>query len=170
MKINELVESIKNKDFEIEKALEVKKYIPVMEKKAFAMDVIAACTDDIDDFIAVDRFNMDIYFDMNMIKTYTNVEVDSDFDEMIEQYDALCEHGMLDKILELFENEYVEMSYILEGQIEELLVQNSMEAQVVRVVNRINNAIDALGNIDVKSLFPEGTDMEAISNLIGMLK
>lgn len=170
MKINELVESIKNKDFEIEKALEVKKYIPVMEKKAFAMDVIATCTDDIDDFISVDRFYMDIYFDMNMIKTYTNVEVASDFDEMIEQYDLLCEHGLMNKLINLFEDEYLAVHSILKGQLKELLVQNSMEAQIVKVTNKINKVIDMLGNIDINSLLSEGVSAEMISNIAGMIK
>lgn len=170
MKVMELVESIKNEGFDPEKELEIKKYIPVMEKKAFVMDVIAACTDDIDDFITVDRFNMDIYFDMNMIKMYTNLEITSGLDEMIEQYDVLCEHGLLSKIIELFENEYASTYSILEGQLEELLIQNSMEAQIVKITNKINNVIDMLGKIDINSLLPNGIDAETISNIAGMIK
>lgn len=165
MKIMELVEN-----FELKKELKIKKYIPVMEKKAFVMDVIAACTDDIDDFITVDRFNMDIYFDMNMIKAYTNLEIATGFDEMIEQYDILCEHGLLNKIIELFDDEYVTTCSILEGQLEELLIQNSMEAQIVKVTNKINNVIDMLGKIDINSLLPEGVSAEMMSNIAGMLK
>ena len=170
MKIMELVENIKNEGFNLATELEVKKYIPVMEKKAFVMDVIAACTDDIDDFIAVDRFNMDIYFDMNMIKMYTNLEITSGLDEMIEQYDVLCEHGLLSKIIELFENEYASTYSILEGQLEELLIQNSMEAQIVKITNKINKVIGELGSVDINSLLPDGIDAEMISNIGKMLK
>ena len=170
MKVMELVENIKNEGFDLEKELEIKKYIPVMEKKAFVMDVIAACTDDIDDFIAVDRFNMDIYFDMNMIKAYTNLEIASDMDEMIEQYDILCEYGLLNEVIELFDNEYVATCSILEGQLEELLIQNSMEAQIVKITNKINKVIGALGSIDINSLLPNGIDAEMITKIGKMLK
>ena len=165
MKIMELVEN-----FELKKELRIKKYVPVMEKKAFVMDVIAACTDDIDDFITVDRFNIDIYFDMNMIKAYTNLEIATDFDEMIEQYDILCEYGLLNELIELFGSEYVATCSILKGQLEELLIQNSMEAQIVKITNKINNVIDVLGKIDINSLLPEGISAEMMSNIAGMLK
>lgn len=165
MKIMDLIEN-----FELMKELRIKKYVPVVKKKSFVMDVIAACTDDIDDFITVDRFNMDIYFDMNMIKAYTNLEIASDLDEMIEQYDILCEHGLLNEIIELFDNEYVATCSILEGQLEELLIQNSMEVQIVKVTNKINKVIDVLGNIDINNLLPEGVSSEMISNIAGMIK
>lgn len=170
MTIAKLVESVKSENFDLEKELEVKKYIPVMEKKMFVMDVIAVCTDDVDDFIAVDRFNMYIYLDMSMIKAYTNLEVASDFDGIIEQYDMLCEHGLLNRILELFADEYTATCSILEGQLEELLVQNSIEAQIVKVTNKINKVIDALGNIDINSLLPDGVSAEMISNIASILK
>lgn len=170
MKINELVERINEKDFALEKELEVKKYVPVMDKKSFVMDVIAACTDEIDGFISADRFNMDIYFNMNMIRTYTNIEVAFDFDEMVEQYDMLCECGLLDKIIGLFESEYIAMCDILDGQLEELFIQNSLEAQIVKIANKINNTIDMLSAIDIKSLLPDGVSADMFSNIANMLK
>ena len=174
MKVQELIEKM-NKDGKISSVASKKltkiKYIPVMEKKKFVMDVIAACTDDIDNFIAVDRFKMNIYFDMCMLATYTDLEIASDFDDMVIQYDKLCEYGLLDQIIKLFENEYAAMNLILEDVLEELLVQNSIDMQVVKIANKISDLIDnigdALNSLDLGAILPEGTD---IGELISALK
>lgn len=174
MKVNELVEKI-NKDGKIpstvaKKLIEIK-YIPVMDKKKFVMDVIATCTDDVDNFIAVDRFKMNIYFDMRMVAAYTNLEIAHSFDDMIGQYDVLCEHGLLRQIIALFETEYSAMKLVLEDVLEELLVQNSIDMRVVKIANKISDLIDsigdALGSFDVNSVLPEGTN---IKELIDMFK
>ena len=99
MKIREFIERISKEDFNLDILLEIKKYIPIMEKKKFAMDVIAACTDDVDGFVTADRFKMNIYFNMMVLGLYTNLEIDSDFDEMVREYDLLCENGMLNNLL-----------------------------------------------------------------------
>lgn len=174
MKVQELLMNIKNKEFKLERGLEVKKYIPVMDKKKFVMDVIAECTDDIDNFIAVDRFKMNIYFDMRILAVYTNLEILTNFDDMVLQYDELCENGMLDTIIDLFKDEYNATYMILEDELEELLIQNSIDSQVVRIANKVNNIIDVLGealnNFDVGSMFPEGIDVAKILDIVKMLK
>lgn len=171
MKVSTFIENVKDRRFEVGKELEIKKYISIMKKKAFVMDVIAACTDDIDDFIAVDRFKMGIYFDMNMLKEYTNLEIESDFDEMIAQYDELCESGLLNKVIDLFKDEYVAMSAVLEDKIDEILIQNSIEAQVVKVANKIINTTDAISSIDLSKIIPDGMDAkELLSVFFNLLK
>ena len=146
-------------------------YMPVMDKKKFVLDVIAACTDEIDNFISVDRFKMNIYFDMSMLGAYTNLEVTYDFDDMVAQYDMLCEHGLLEHLVKLFESEYVAMHKILDDVLDELLVQNSIDMQVVKIANKISALIDnigeALDGLDLGALLPEGTN---ISEIINMLK
>lgn len=174
MKVQEFIE-IMNSDIEVlRKELNVKKYISVMKKQKFAMDVIAACTDEIDGFISVDRFKMNIYFDMQIIKLYTNLEVASNFNEMVQQYDALYECNMLVTLVSLLEDEYDAMWAILEQKLEELLAQNSIEAQVVKIVNKINQTISAIGNgaqqLDPGKILPEGTDITDLLNVVAMLK
>ena len=73
MKIREFIERINKEDFNLDILLEIKKYIPIMEKKKFAMDIIASCTDDVDGFITADRFKMNIYFNMMVLGLYTNL-------------------------------------------------------------------------------------------------
>lgn len=157
MKIREFIERTSKEDFNLDILLEIKKYIPIMEKKKFAMDIIAACTDDVDGFIAADRFKMNIYFNMMVLGLYTNLEINSDFDEMVREYDLLCENGMLNNLLALFADDYSVMCGVLDGLLDELLVQNSIDMQVVRVANKIIGILDILGdNMDnINSLLPE---------------
>ena len=174
MKVQELIKKINNKTFNIEKSLEVKKYIPIMDKKRFAMDAISACTDDVDNFITVDRFKMNIYFDMKVLSIYTNLEIVDDFDEMIIQYDALCESEIMNRIITLFEEDYNAMRGVLDDALEELLVQNSIDAHVVKIANKINQAIDIFSNklndVDFNSMLPEGINMDDFAEIINALK
>lgn len=169
MKINEL---IGNKDFE--KGLEIKDYISVVDKRKFVVDVIAACTDDIDDFITVDKFKMNIYFDMCVLGLYTNIEIASNFNAMIEQYDELCKYGILNKIIEKIKVEYDALKVILDAELEALLIQNSIDAQVVKIANKVNKVInvviDKLDEVDFNSFLPEGMDFGELVKIAGMLQ
>ena len=174
MTVQELLVNIKNKEFNLKKELKAKKYLPIKDKRKLAVSVIAACTDDLDDFISVDRFKLNIYFDMKALATYTNLEVAADFDGMIEEYDALCEKGILKKIITLFVDDYDATYAILEDELNSLLVQNSIEAQVVKIANKIGKVIDTvgevLGNIDLNDILPDGMDMSKLMDLGGLLK
>ena len=174
MTVQELLKKINNKTFNLEKSLEIKKYIPIMNKKKFVMDVIATYTDDIDGLITVDRFNMYIYFDMKVLSLYTNLEISDDFNEMIMQYDMLCESGMRDKIIILFENDYDILCALLEDELETLLIQNSIDTQVVKIANKINDIIDVisekLSDVDFNAILPEGTDMNKLIEMIDILR
>lgn len=174
MKVQELLTKINNANFDLNTELEIKKYIPIMDKKMFVMDVISSCTDDIDDFISVDRFKMNIYFDMKALDLYTNLEIADDFDEMVVQYDMLCESGMMNKIIVLFEEDYCAMCDVLDSELNELLIQNSIEAQVVKVANKVNNLIDGIGialdGLDINTILPEGANINELIDTIKMLK
>lgn len=170
MKIQQLLKNIKKEDFSLEKALKVKEYMPVMEKRAFVMDVIAACTDEIDSLITVDRFRMGVYFDMNMLKAYTNLEISSEFSEMIDQYDSLCKSGVLNQILKMFETDYNAMNAILKAEIEELLIQNSIEAQIVKISNKISSVLDTLGTTGLGNVLNQIGDNKDFAKMLEMLK
>lgn len=174
MKVQELLMNMYSTNFNWMETLEVKHYIPIMEKKMFAMDVIAACTDEIDSFISVDRFKMNIYFNMKVLELYTNLEIAVDFEEMIEQYDILCENGTLNNILSLFADDYNAMCSVLDNMLDELLVQNSIDAQVVRVANKIMSMLDVVGDnldtLDLNSILPDGTNITELIDKINTLK
>lgn len=174
MKIQELLMNIHNKEFNIEKELQIKKYLPVLKKKEFVMNIISECTDDIDDFITVDRFRMNICFCMYALSAYTNLEIANNFDELIVQYDKLCESGILAVIIQLIKNDYDMLHTILDNELYGLLIQNSIDAQVVKVANKINKAIDMLVNkiddVNINDFLPEGINLNDIVEKINLLK
>ena len=174
MTVKELLTNIKNKEFDVKKSLEVKEYIPVMEKKRFVTGVIAACTDDMDGYITVDRFKMDIYFHMYLLKLYTNLEISIDFDEVVEQYDMLCAQGALDTILDIIADDYDALANVLEYELESLLDENSLECQVVQLVGKVKNIMDIVGDkihdVDFNSVLPKTLDLTQLPNLLKMFK
>lgn len=174
MKINELLVNVYKTNFNWMEELEVKHYIPIMDKKMFVMDVIAACTDEVDGFVAADRFKMNIYFNMKILALYTNLEIKSDFDDMVEQYDILCEHGLLNNILGLFADDYSVMCSTLESLLDELLVQNSIDMQVVKIANKILSVINMVSEnsngFDLNSILPDGVDINQLINMVNKLK
>lgn len=173
MKIQELLTNMYSTGFNWMEDLEVKHYIPIMEKKMFVMDVISACTDEIDGFISADRFKMNIYFNMKVLELYTNLEVAMGFEEMVKQYDVLCENGTLNHILTLFADDYDAMCKVLENMLDELLIQNSIDMQVVKVANKIMTMLNVVGEnlnkIDVSAILPDGTDITELINRIKTL-
>jgi hypothetical protein len=165
MKINELIN-----DFSLIGELEIKRYLPITEKQKFVMDIIDTCADDSDDFISIDRVKMRIYFDMRMIQEYANIEVASDFDDMIVQYDELCEIGLLRVLIDMFQDEYAVMKAVLEDKIHEVMVQNSIEAQVVRVANKIVGLLDVMSNIDVSKIIPSDMGVDSLLKQFNLVK
>ena len=174
MKINELLTSMYSSGFNWMEELEVKHYIPIMSKKMFVMDVISACTDEVDGFVSADRFKMNIYFNMKVLGLYTNLEIANDFDTMVEQYDLLCEKGVFNNLLSLFADEYSVMCSTLESLLDELLIQNSIDMQVVRIANKISNTIDilldGLNGVDLSSILPENINVNELINFVNRLK
>ena len=174
MKVQQLLTNIYSTGFNWTEELEVKHYVSIMDKKKFAMDVIAACTDDADGFIAVDRFKMNIYFNMKALALYTNLEVAMDFDEMVKQYDALCENGTLNNILSLFADDYSAMCSVLDNVLDELLVQNSIDMQVVKIANKIMDSIDVinenLNGFDLNAILPDAKNIVELMNKVKALK
>lgn len=173
MKVQELLTSMKNEEFNLKQSLDVKSYIPVMEKKKIASHIIAACTDDVNGYVMVDRLAKEIYFNMSLLALYTNMEISTDFDEMVEQYDALCEAGVLYDIVDLIDD-YCELSTVVDCELENMLDENSLECQAVQVISKINSIIDIFGDkikdVPLADMFPEGFDLTQIIEIFKMLK
>ena len=174
MKVQELLMSIKNKEFKLETGLEVKKYLPIMDKKKFVTGILAECTDEVNNFITIDRFKMNIYFDMRVLSEYANIEIAGSLDEMIAEYDELSCNGVINDIIALFEDDYAALCIVLEDAIEELLVQNSIDYHVVRTANTINAFVNELGTalskVDFESILPKNIDIAKLFGIINMLK
>lgn len=178
MKVNEFVEKVTKKGYipatvdqqneKLKKDLEVKSYLSIKDKKKLVEQIV-------DDTIIYDsglfKFNgIDqlVYYNMRCIEAYTNLELSDDIEN---DYDLLCQSGLMNKILATFENEYTEILSLLQMQCDYILLDNSITAKVNVLLSAVTNGVDKLSDsiIDTfKNIKPE--DMQKITELISTMK
>jgi pentose-5-phosphate-3-epimerase len=71
---------------------------------------------------------------MKTIAAYTNLELSDDIED---DYDALCESGLLNSVVNSFIGEYENVSMLLQMRCEYILSCNSIESQVGRFLDGI---------------------------------
>lgn len=173
MKINELLMNIKNKEFNLERGLQVKKYLPMEVKKTIAQGIIYDCTNEEDGVIKVDSVQRYLSYVKYMITMHTNLEYTD------EDYDALCstqygETCLLNAILDCFKDDAKECVRILNFMMDDYLRDFSMESSVARFLNNLSNTISDLSekinskfkDIDVNSMIPEGLDTDKLNDFL----
>lgn len=178
MKINEFVKKVTTKGYmpatveqqteKLKKDLEVKSYLSIKDKRKLVEQII-------DDTIIYDsglfKFNgidQYIYHNMRCIEAYTNLELS---DDMEDDYDLLCQSGLMNKILSTFENEYTEVLSLLQMQCDYILMDNSVASKVNTLLVSATNAINKLADAAEKSfkdIKPE--DVQKITELISIMK
>lgn len=146
----------------IKETLEVKTYLPFAEKRELCAKVLNTCNtiDRNSGLVKVDSVSRYIVFTIAVISAYTNLEFssgeDAEFDSL-DEYDMLCQSGLLNPILEVIGAEYVACNDIL----------NMMMSDVVANNNTIENVLGTaskklLGMVDelVEVLREKMEDME----------
>ena len=169
MKINELLTNIKNKEFNLERGLQVKKYLPMEVKKTIAKGIIYDCTEVEDGVIKVDSVQRYLSYVKYMITMHTNLEYTDD------DYDKLCstEYGettLLNAVVQCFDTDAKECSRILNFMMDDYLQESSMEFSIARFLNNLNNTInnlsDKISNTFADVTIPEDLDMEKLSGFL----
>lgn len=151
MKINEFIEKM-NKDEKTAKAtlknIIKTKYIPVLEKKQIAELVYRTATSEENGVVKVDSLSKYLIFTLLMLTRYTNLEFSVNENgaatmEAIQEYDALCESGLINKVIAEFAEDYARANEILNYVFQDnLAVTNTVEAVVGRVANHIVDTVD----------------------------
>jgi hypothetical protein len=63
---------------------------------------------------------------------------------------------------------------MLDDELEELLIQNAIDAQVVKIANKFNNAIDTIvdkvSEFNLSELLPEDVNLDQLMQTIKLLK
>ena len=171
MTVKELLLNIKNKEFNLERELQVKKYLPIEVKKTIAQGIIYDCTNEEDGVIKVDSIQRYMSYVRYMITTHTNLEYTD------EDYDALCstEYGsdmtLLNAIIDCFDADAKECSRILDLMTDDYMQEMSIEFTIAKFLNGLKNSIsdvaenfnNKITNFDLKSALPEDMDMSKLS-------
>ena len=167
MKINEFIEYMKkntNRTMKedqfmsiVKKALDVKKYIPIGEKKNLIDKIINQCIYYTDGVYKIDGIEKYVYFTMYVIESYTNLELSENIES---DFDLLSESDLLPIVIGAIGKEYDDVNILLQLKCDDILVDNSVEAQCGKLCTYI---IDSLDNLqDGLSKFTEGLQLDKL--------
>lgn len=170
MKINELLMAINNIDFNMEKELEVKKYLPIEEKKLIAQGIIYECTERVNGTIKVDSVQRYLSYVKYMILRHTNLEYTQ------EDYDELCSTGVLNDIMECFGEDAQECSRILNLMMDDYMQEVTLEFTVAKFLDNISGMIEGLAEklnnqvegLNLSSIIPSDIDANKLANFLNM--
>ena len=168
MKIFELIENMSREDFDMTTELQVKKYLPIEEKKLIAQGIMYECTEEVDGAIKVDSVQRYLSYVKYMIIRHTNLEYTQD------DYDTLCSNGLLDKIIECFGEDAKECSRILNLMMDDRMREMSIETTVAKFLSGLANELGGLSeqlsqkieNMDFNSVIPKGMDANKVANFL----
>lgn len=173
MKINELLMNIHRKDFNIEKELQVKKYLPIEAKKTIAQGIIYECTNEEDGVVKVDSVQRYLSYVKYMITMHTNLMY-TDVD-----YDMLCsteyqDTTLLNAIVKTFESDANECNRILGLMMNDYLDNNTTENQLMMAATQLVNGLVNITNtlekkvadIKLDDILPQDFDINKLNDLL----
>ena len=151
MKIKEFIEYMnqsKNKALKVEqkqecarKILDVKNYLPIKDKKQLVQNIVNECILYEDGVFKFDDIDKYVCFTMKTIAAYTNLELSDDIED---DYDMLCESGLLSLVVNTFNEEYDSVNLLLQMKCDYILSGNTMEAQLGKFFESASDKLDVL--------------------------
>lgn len=183
MKVIEFIETVKknpNQATAICKKIIKTKYIPVLKKRQLAELVYENSTEYENGIVKVDSLSKYLIFTLLMLTKYTELEFSVDekgaaTEEAINEYDMLCENGLINKIIAEFEEDYVRaneiMNYVFKDN---LAVNNTIEAVMGKAATTLLNIVDDFANtlsnkVDEMNVDLENLDMGQLQNVLQLL-
>jgi hypothetical protein len=184
MKVNEFIEVMsqsKNKVLKAEqrqelakKILETKEYLSIKDKKRLVQDIVDECILYEDGVFKFDNIDKYVCFTMRTITAYTNLELSDDIED---DYDTLCEFGLLTAVVSTFTEEYDSVNLLLQMKCDYILSGNTMEAQFGKFLEGVSEKLDVLvealsnklGDLDVSKLIGD-VSPEDVSKILSFVK
>lgn len=158
----------------IKKTLEVKTYIPFVEKRKIAEMIVDQYTDEIDGIKKHDSISAYVGFVCAMIAAHTNLTMS---ENPIADYDVLAESGLLSQIVAEFKQSYDECDIILKMALAMELEDNSVNVLVGKFLNGVLRRIDGFADglkgvmygLDLTQLLGADFNKEDLAKLSGLL-
>lgn len=183
MKIMEFIEAVKkdpNQTSAICKKIVKTKYIPVLKKRQLAELVYENSISYENGVVKVDSLSKYLIFTLLMLINYTELEFTVDekgraTEDAIKEYDALCENGLINKVLAEFEEDYARaneiMNYVFRDN---LAVNNTVEAVFGKTANVMLNILDGFidglsKKVDEMNVDLNNLDIGQLQNIIQLL-
>ena len=138
----------------IKKKLNVKNYISIKAKRDLVESIANECVLYDEGVFKFDEIEKYVFFTMKTIEAYTNLELSDDIED---DYDMLCEAGLLNAVINTFSGEYENIKILLQMRCDYILSNNNIESQVGKFLTSLLNNIDSIsgalaGKIDSFSL------------------
>lgn len=138
MKIMQLEEKIKEGKLFEDLGIEVKKYLPFVEKTLMVEDLIEACIEIADNNMKkINYVQKQLHWDLFIIMNYTNIELDAE--DITGQYDFLKENGIIASVIDkILREEYRELELLFEESLnQEKNLANSIEGVIANSVQSL---------------------------------
>lgn len=164
MKARELVGMYKkNKSIDLKSVLNVKKYIGVAYKQKIAELVLDASLEEVDGILQMNSFDRYLLFTIAVIEMHTDLEFSDENDEehsSVDDYDALCEIGLLDKIIDTFKEDYNACQIVLDMMTSDRIKNHdNLQKKIYRFLNnfisQLQGGIESLEDENVLNEFLE---------------
>lgn len=162
----------------LKKTLEVKDYVSFAEKRELCANVLNACNEkDESGLVKVDSVSRYIIFTISIISRYTNLEFSSGEDEFdsLDEYDMLCQNGLLNPILDVIGGEYTTCNNILNMMMDDIIANNNtIENVMATILSKLGDSVDdfitVLANkVESLNLDLNQIDIKKYKGLIEML-
>ena len=173
MKVNELLISIHRRDFDMAKELQIKKYLPIEEKKLIAKGVIYECTEQVDGVIKIDSVQQYLSYVKYMILRHTNLEYTQ------ENYDELCSteyqgKTLLNAIMDCFDDDAKECDRILNLMVSDRMQEATIEFTVAKFLNKLIDIAGGLyekldqkvNDLDLSTIIPKDMDTDKLATFL----
>ena len=125
----------------LKKKIDVKSYISIKDKKDLVESIANTCVLYDEGVFKFDEIEKYVFFTMKTIEAYTNLELSDDVED---DYDMLCEAGLLNAIISTFNGEYENVKVLLQMRCDYILSNNSIESQVGKFLTNLLDNIDGI--------------------------
>ncbi len=157
----------------IKQTLEVREYVPFKEKRAIVELIVEQNTKEINGVLKNDPITQYISFIAAMLTAHTNLELV----EPINDYDVLCESGLLMPILDTFRNDYQDCDTLLKMALGAKMEDNNIGVQVGKFLNgilwRLDDVVDGVkekfGDFSLQDVLGESFKEEDLAKLSSFL-
>lgn len=178
MKVIDFIKKTEMVDADVASHISVKQYIPSVDKMDIAQKVIDFSVEYDRGFVKFDSYKKMLAFTFAVIEAHTDINFSGDWNGKISEYDALCEHDLLERIIDTFRKDYESSLVVLDMLCSDLLTDNSVEASIAKIATSISENLDILtgslsdkiDGFDIKKIIPSDLDFNKLIKLLNKVK
>jgi hypothetical protein len=178
--VNDFIKMIREDEnaTNISDLIAVKRYISSTEKIRVAKEVIDLSVEYDRGFIKFDSYKKHLAFIFGVIEAHTDLRFADNWDDKMQEYDALYENELLDAIIDTFRRDYEASLMVLDMMCDDMLADNSIEASVAKLAQGVSENLDVfvgalsdkIEDLDIEKIIPKDLDLNKLQGLLNKFK